>query len=71
MADFNAQIQLGADAKQAYREITKVERKLDQLDRSAGDIDVKFDIDRQAIRRAEGLLRNLERTRKVKLQVDE
>ena len=53
MADFNAQIVLGADAKKAYREITKVERSVDKLDKKASNIDVKLKVDDSGIRRVD------------------
>ena len=48
-----------------------MEWSVTQLERKASDIDVRFDVDESQIRNADRLLTRLERTRRVKLQVDE
>nr|BDD45718.1 hypothetical protein 22 [bacterium] len=71
MAAFNADVLLDLITGPAERQVKKLETKIDRLERKAGDIDVKLDVDDQDIRRANRLLDSLERTRRVKLQVDE
>ena len=71
MAAFDADILLDLITGPAERQVKKIESKIDRLDRKAGDIDVRFDIDDREIRRADRLLDNLSRNRTVKLRIDE
>ena len=71
MAAFDADILLDVLTGPAERQVRKLETRIDRLDRKASDIDIKFDVDDREIRRADRLLNNLERTRRVKLRVDE
>lgn len=68
---FNAEILLDLITGPAERQVKKLERSVDRLEQKAGDIDVRFDIDDNEIRRANKLLDNIERTRRVKVLVDE
>ena len=71
MAGFNADILLDLITGPAERQVKKLGRAVDQLERKASDIDVRFDIDDRQIRRADRLLNNLTRSRRVQLQIDE
>ena len=63
MAQFTADVLLDVVSQRAERALKRVERSVDRIDKKAGDIDVQFDIDTAAIRRAERELQKLEKRR--------
>ena len=66
---FNAEILLDLLTTQAERSLKKVEKSLAKVEKRASDIDVKFDVDRNSVRRVERALANVDKNRIVEVDV--